>query len=81
MEIPKDSAKTAELLRIVSEKLGIPQETLKQELQSGKFDKALSAMKPQDASNFQQVLSNPKLLNQMMNSRQAKALYEKFSRS
>lgn len=80
MQMPQDKAKTAELLRIASEKLGVPQETLKQEIQSGKFDKALAAMKPQDAANFRKILGNPKLLGQMMNSQQAKALYEKLSR-
>lgn len=81
MQRPNASPQVAELLRVVSNKLGIPQETLQQELQSGKFDKAFANMKPQETAKFQQVLSNPQLLNQMMNSKQAQALYQKLTKS
>ena len=66
------------LLQAVSGKLGIPAETLQQELQAGKFDKALAGLKPQEKAAFQQVLSDPKKLDRMMNSKQAKALYQKL---
>ena len=66
------------LLQAASGKLGIPAETLQQELQAGKFDKALAGLKPQEKAAFQQVLSDPKKLDRMMNSRQAKALYQKL---
>ena len=36
-------------------------------------------MSPQDAAAFQQVLNNPQRLNQIMNSRQARALYQKLT--
>lgn len=81
MQIPKDSKKFSELLNAVSTKLGVPPETLRQDIQNGKFDRALAAMKPQDAAAFQQVLNHPQLLDQIMNSKQAKALYEKLSQS
>lgn len=81
MQIPKDSKKFSELLNAVSTKLGVPPETLRQDIQNGKFDRALAAMKPQDAATFQQVLNHPQLLDQIMNSKQAKALYEKLLQS
>ena len=80
MDEIKQSPKMKELLRLVSAKLGVSQEVLAKELASGKFDKALASMKPQEKANLQQILNNPQLLNQMMNSRQAKAIYEKFAK-
>ncbi len=79
MQISKDSAQMDALLTAVSGKLGISKETLRQDLQSGKFDKALQGMRPQEAAAFQQVLQNPQKLSQIMNSKQAKALYEKLT--
>ena len=81
MQIPKSSAQMDGLLTAVSAKLGISKETLKNELQSGKFDAALGNMKPQEAAVFQQVLQNPQKLSQIMNTKQAKALYEKLTKS
>ncbi len=75
---PKDSPQLDALLKVVSGKLGVPAETLKAELKAGKFDAALAGMKPKDAAAFQQLLANPQRLQQMMNSQQAKALYEKL---
>ena len=79
MEKPQNHAQLQAMLQIVSSKLGIPADTLRQELQAGKFDKAIAGMNPQEAFKFKQVLDNPQLLNKMMNSRQAKALYEKLT--
>lgn len=69
------------LLQVVSSKLGMQPETLRAELEAGKFDSAIAGMSPQDAAKFQQVLANPQKLNQMMNSKQARALYEKLTKS
>lgn len=79
MEKPQNNAQLQAMLQVVSSKLGIPADTLRQELQTGKFDKAIASMNQQEASKFKQVLDNPQLLNKMMNSRQAKALYEKLT--
>lgn len=79
MEKPQNNAQLQAMLQVVSSKLGIPAETLRQELQAGKFDRAIAGMNQQEASKFKQVLDNPQLLNKMMNSRQAKALYEKLT--
>ena len=67
------------LLRTVSGKLGIPPEKLRTELEQGKFDNALKNMKPDEAKKFNQVLSNPKLLEKFMSAPQAQALYKKLS--
>lgn len=67
------------LLKTVSAKLGIPPEKLRQELMQGKFDNAMKNMKPEEARKFNQVLSNPQLLEKMMSAPQAQALYKKLT--
>jgi hypothetical protein len=74
-----DENKMTALLNTVSKKIGVPPEKLKSELESGKFDNALSGMKGQDAERFKRVLKNPQLIEKMMSTPQAKALYEKLS--
>ena len=78
MSISYQNPQLQALLRAVSGKLGIPAETLQQELQEGKFDKALANLKPQEAAAFKQILADPQKLDRMMNSKQAKALYQKL---
>lgn len=80
MEKPKNSPQLQALLKVVSGKLGIPAETLQSELEAGRYDQALAAMRPQDAAAFQQVLANPQRLSQIMSTKQARALYEKLTR-
>ena len=67
------------LLNAVSKKIGISPEQLQKELESGKFDKALSSMNKTDAEKFQKAVNNPKLIEKMMSTPQAKALYKKLS--
>ena len=76
-----DPRKIEALLNIVSKKIGVPSEKLKKELEEGKFDSALSAMSPNDAAKFQQAVKNPQIVEKMISSPQAKALYEKLSGS
>lgn len=80
MERPKNSPQLQAMLKVVGEKLGMPPEVLRQQLESGKFDQAIAGMQPQDAAKFRQALANPQKLNQMLGSRQAKALYEKLTK-
>ena len=40
----------------------------------------MTGMQPQDAAKFKQALANPQKLNQMLGSKQAKALYEKLTK-
>lgn len=67
------------LLNTVSSKLNVPPEQLKNELMQGKFDSALKSMKPDEQMKFNQVLSNPKLVEKLMTAPQAQALYKKLT--
>ena len=67
------------LLNVVSKKIGIPPEQLKKELEAGKFDSALAAMSAGESAKFQQVMKNPQLIEKLMSTPQAKALYQKLS--
>ena len=69
----------SELINVISKKLGVPAETLSKEFEEGKFDSALKNMRPQDAQTFNQVLKNPQMVEKMMSSPQAQALYKKLS--
>ena len=79
MEKPKNSAQLTALLQTVGSKLGMSPEQLRQGLEAGKFDRALAGMDEKSAAKFRQVLADPKKLDQIMSSRQAKALYEKLT--
>ncbi len=74
-----DPKKINGLLEAVSKKIGVPPDKLKKELEAGKFDSAISAMNKNDAAKFQQAVNNPKLVEKMMSTPQAKALYKKLS--
>ena len=67
------------LLSAISKKIGVPQEQLKSEFEQGKFDSALSAMSPSDAAKYRQAVNNPQLVEKLMSTPQAKALYKKLS--
>ena len=67
------------LLQTVSQKLGVPPEQLRKELEAGKFDSALKNMSPAEANKFQQAVKNPQMLDKLMSTPQAKALYQKLS--
>ncbi|MCI5815782.1 hypothetical protein [Ruminococcus sp.] len=67
------------LLKAVSSKLGIPPEELRAQLEAGKFDSALQHMNPGEAARFQQVIQNPKMIEKLMSSAQAQALYKKLT--
>lgn len=74
-----DPKKINGLLEAVSKKIGVAPEKLRKELEAGKFDSAISAMNQSDAMKFQQAVNNPKLVEKMMSTPQAKALYKKLS--
>ncbi len=74
-----DPKKVNGLLTAISKKIGVSPEKLKSELEAGKFDSALSAMSKNDAQKFQQAINNPKLVEKMMSTPQAKSLYKKLS--
>lgn len=74
-----DPKNLAGLLNVVSKKIGVPPEKLRSELEAGKFDSALAAMNKNDAAKFQQAVNNPKIVEKLMSSPQAKELYKKLS--
>lgn len=67
------------LIDVVSKKLGVPPQKLRSELEAGKFDSALGSMSKKDAAVFQQAVSNPNMVEKLMSTPQAKALYQKLT--
>lgn len=74
-----NAANMNELIGIVSRKIGVPPEQLRAELESGNFDSAINSMKPNDAAVFNQMISNPQMLEKFMSTPQATALYKKLT--
>ena len=79
MAYKPDPKQLSGLLNAVSRKIGVPPEQLKKELEEGKFDSALSSMSGSDAAKFRQAVNNPALVEKLMSTPQAKALYKKLS--
>ncbi len=76
---PSDIQNLNGLLQVVSQKLGVPPEQLRKELESGKFDSAIRNMSPAEAGKFQQAVKNPQMVDKIMSTPQAKALYQKLT--
>lgn len=74
-----DPKQVDQLLEAASKKLGVPPQQLKAELESGKYDKILKNMNQKDSAMLQKVLQNPKMVEKLISSPQAKALYQKLS--
>ncbi len=74
-----DPKQTDKLIRAVSAKLGVAPDSLKKDLENGKFDSALKNMKPSEAAAFNQVAKDPALLEKFMSTSQAQALYKKLT--
>lgn len=74
-----DPKKSQELLNVVSKKLGVPPETLRKQLEEGKFDAAFNNMGKKDADKLRQVMNNPKLVEKIISTPQAQALYKKLT--
>ena len=74
-----DQKKLDSLLQAVSQKLGMPPEQLRKELSEGKFDAALKRMNSADAAKFSQALQNPGMVEKLMSTPQAQALYKKLT--
>lgn len=77
--INADPQKLEQLIGAVSSKLGVSKESLRSDLETGKFDAALKNMKPTEAAAFNQVLNNPKMLEKFMTTPQVQALYKKLT--
>ncbi len=74
-----DEKKMNNLLQTVSQKLGVPPEQLRRELEAGKFDSAMQQMSAADAAKLNQAIRNPQMVEKLMSTPQAKALYEKLT--
>lgn len=74
-----DPKQVSQLLQAASKKLGVAPEALKTELESGKYDQVLKNMSQKDSAMLQKVLKNPKMMEKLISSPQAKALYQKLS--
>ncbi len=66
------------LLQMVGKKLGVSPEQLRSDLESGKLEQAMQKMPKKEAATMQNLLKDPKKMEQLMNAPQAKALYEKL---
>ena len=69
-----DQKKLESLLQAVSQKLGMPPE-----LAAGKFDAAMKSMNQAEAAKFSQALQNPQMVERLMSTPQAQALYKKLT--
>lgn len=67
-----------ELLQKASEKMGTTPDELKRKLEGQNINDALKNMNPNDAAKVQQVLANPALAQQLLNSPQAQVLLKKL---
>ncbi|MBE6845171.1 MAG: hypothetical protein E7508_05570 [Ruminococcus sp.] len=74
-----DPKKAEGLLNAVSKKLNIPPETLKKQLEEGKFDAALGSMGKSQSQKFNMILNNPQLMEKFISTPQAQALYKKIT--
>lgn len=67
------------MLKTVSGKLGVTPEELKKALETGKIDGAVKNMGTDERQKLQSVMGNKAKLEKIMQSPQAKALYEKLT--
>ncbi|MBQ3567287.1 MAG: hypothetical protein IJA12_08935 [Oscillospiraceae bacterium] len=78
--MPKiDPKKADELLNTLSKKLNVPPQTLKKQLEEGKFDAALNSMGKAESEKFNMIVKNPKLMEKFISTPQAQALYKKLT--
>lgn len=66
------------LLEMVGKKLGVSPEQLRSDLESGKLEQAMQNLPKKEAANVQNLLKDQKKVEQLMNTPQVKALYEKL---
>ena len=74
----KNNSQLDDLIRQAGQKAGVDPASLKNTIDSGKLDQLLHKMNPKDAQRLEQVLGNPKLAQQMLNTPQAKKLIQQF---
>ena len=67
-----------DLINQAGKAAGVDPKNLKQTIDSGKLDNLLSKLNPKDADKFRQIVQNPKMAEQMLNTPQAKLLIKQF---
>lgn len=67
------------LLKVVSTKINVPADVLKNQLEKGQFDEVLNNMNNEESNKFRQVMNNPKLAEKIMTTPQAQELYRKIT--
>ena len=66
------------LLEMVGKKLGVSPEQLRSDLESGKLEQAMQNLPKKRGSECTEPVERPEKVEQLMNTPQAKALYEKL---
>lgn len=66
------------LIKEAGQKMGGNPQQLKQAIDAGKLDDVVNKMHPNDAQRFKEVMSNPILAKQMLQTPQAQMLIKKF---
>ncbi len=66
------------LLNMAGKKLGVNPNSLKSSLESGDLKGVMNGMNPEAAQKFNNIVSNPKELEKIMNSPQAQELIKKL---
>lgn len=79
MDTKFNNANVEVLLKIAAAKLNMKPETLRSQLEAGKFDEAIRNMNPKDAAKFRQVMKNPSSVKDMMTNDQARDMYRKVT--
>ena len=71
---------TEKLLAMIGKRLGTDPKALQSQLEAGKFDAVFSKMDPASAARMQQLMNNPTLAQQLINTPQAKQFLQNFIR-
>ena len=74
----KNNDSLNDLINQAGKTTGVDPQNLKATIDSGKLDNLLAKMNPKDAAKFQQIVQNPQLAQQMLNTPQAKMLIKQF---
>ena len=76
MNLDSSNPNVAKLLTLVGKRLGADPNALRQQLENGKFDAVLQRMDPGNAAKLQQLINNPALARQLINTPQAKQVLQ-----
>lgn len=77
----KNNDSLNELINQAGQKIGENPQNIKNAIDSGKLDELVKKMRPEDQKRFTEVMSNPDLARQMLQTPQAQALIKKFMKN